>query len=61
MDVPDISALAAPDRLTYPSPGGSGGLAEHVFRAAAHELYGVAIPAAEPLQWKAGRNKDSAS
>lgn len=53
-----LCALSAPDRLTYSSPGGSGGLAAHVFRAAALELFGVAIPAAEPLQWKAGRNKD---
>ena len=36
----------------------TGGMAEFVFRAAALEMYGVALPPGEELQWKVGRNKD---
>ena len=53
-----LCGLSASGRVTYSAPGGSGGMAEHVFRAAALELYGVTLPAGEALQWKAGRNKD---
>ena len=36
----------------------TGGMAEFVFRAAALEMYGVALPPGEELQWKVSRNKD---
>ncbi|KAL1511720.1 hypothetical protein AB1Y20_005008 [Prymnesium parvum] len=56
---PDLSGLSEDGALfTYAAPGGAGGYAEFVFRAAAAELFGV--QELGPLQWKAGRNADVA-
>jgi len=39
-------------------PGGAGGYCEFVFRVAALELFGIAIPDEQPLPWTEGRNAD---
>eukprot|EP00501_MAST-03F_sp_TOSAG23-6_P002176 GSMAST32.ASY1.ANO1.2276.1 assembled CDS len=44
--------------VTQIETGGSGGFLEHIFRFAAHELFGVYLDPNEPLEWSQGRNKD---